>query len=350
MVGLPQGSGGFLSSGGSIANLSALVAARRDRLGDDVDRFRRGTIYVSSQVHHSAMKAATIAGFPDDAVRVVEVDDRFRLRTDHLEERLAEDRAAGLEPFFLVASAGTTNTGAVDPLPEMAEIAGREGLWFHVDAAYGGFFALTERGRRLLAGMERADTVTLDPHKGLFLPYGTGCLLARDVAALRRAHTVQADYMPEMQDSAERLDFSEISPELSRGARGLRVWLPWKLLGVEPFVRALDEKLDLARWLAERLEEIPGIELVARPQLSNLAFRLAAPGLIGDDDEQDDLNRRLLDAIHRRRRVFLSGARLQGRFALRISVLSFRTHRQHAERAIEDIRAAVAEVLSEVTA
>lgn len=348
MVGLPEGAGGFLSSGGSTANLSALVAARGDRLRDDFDRRRRGTIYVSSQVHHSVTKAAAIAGFPEDAVRAVEVDDRFRLRLDRLEECLQADRAAGREPFLLVASAGTTNTGAVDPLPEMAEIARRDGLWFHVDAAYGGFFALTERGRRLLAGMERADSVVLDPHKGLFLPYGTGCLLVRDPATLRRVYGTEADYMPDFQDGRQRVDFAEISPELSRSARGLRVWLPLKLLGVEPFRQALDEKLDLARWLAEQLEDIPGVELVARPQLSNLAFRWAAPELTGN--EQDDLNRRFLDAINSRRRVFLSGARLRGRFTLRISVLHFRTHREHAETAIDDIRAAVSEVTAEVNA
>src|SRR5262249_22845931 len=185
-----------------------------------------------------------------------------------------EDRAAGLRPFLIVASAGTTNTGAVDPLPELADIAQREGLWLHVDGAYGGFFVLTERGRRTLAGIERADSITLDPHKGMFLPYGTGCLLARDAETLRRAHSMPAEYLPTMQHDVERVDFSEITPELSRDYRGLRVWLPLQLHGTRAFREALDEKLDLAAWAHDELTTIDGMEIVAAPQLSLVVFRL----------------------------------------------------------------------------
>src|SRR6185295_8985183 len=172
---------------------------------------------------------------------------------------LAQDRAAGLRPFLIVASAGTTNTGAVDPLPALADIAAGEGLWLHVDGAYGGFFVLTERGRRTFAGIERADTITLDPHKGMFLPYGTGCLLAKDRGTLRRAHSMPAEYLPAMSDEADRVDFSEISPELSRDYRGLRVWLPLQLRGTRVFREALDEKLDLAAWAHEELRRVEGI-------------------------------------------------------------------------------------------
>ncbi len=345
IVGYPPQARGVLTTGGSLANFSALVTARRERLPEN---FLDGTIYASEQTHHSARKAAALAGFPPGNVRAVATDARFRLRLDALESAIERDRRAGRTPFLLVGNAGTTNTGAVDDLDALADLAGHKGLWLHVDGAYGGFFALTERGRARLKGIGRADSVTLDPHKGLFLPYGMGSLLVRDGEALRRAHTVRADYMPEMQSDPDFWDFSELSPELSRDFRGLRAWLPLKVHGAEPFRRNLDEKLDLARWVAEALRAIETIELVAEPQLSILAFRLRPAGL--SDDELNALNRAFLERINARKRVFLTGTTLQGRFALRICVLSFRTHLEHLEMALEDVRAAAREVLAQASA
>lgn len=339
IAGYPPGSGGFLTSGGSLANFTAVVTARFDRLGD---RLERGTIYASDQTHSSVLKAARLAGFPEASVRIVPSDETFRIRVDLLEERIAADRRAGREPFLLVGNAGTTNTGAVDDLQALADLAQREGLWFHVDAAYGGFFNLTERGRALLRGIERSDSVVLDPHKTLFFPYGTGSLLARDAAKLEAAHALSADYLPEMGRAFDLVDFCQLSPELSRPPRGLRVWLALKLCGIDAFARALDEKLDLARWSADRLREIEGIEIVAEPQLSTLAFRLLKPGLGGA--ELNGLNRRLLDLINQGRRVYLTGTMLGERFVLRICVVSFRTHLDRMEQALEDIRAAVEEL------
>jgi aromatic-L-amino-acid decarboxylase len=231
----------------------------------------------------------------------------------------------------------------VDDLAALADLAAIEGLWLHVDAAYGGFFLLTDRGRQALRGIERADSVTLDPHKGLFLPYGTGALVVRDGAALRRAHALHADYLPARPPDDTFVDWSEISPELSRPFRGLRVWLPVKLLGIAPFRRALDEKLDLAAWAAAELAKVNGIEIVAEPQLSLLAFRLRRPGR--DETALDALNRRFLDRINARGRVYLTGTVARGRFVLRICVLSFRTHADRMAEALEDVRAAAAEVL-----
>lgn len=341
MVGYPASSGGFLSSGGSMANLSAVVAARRDRLRT---RLHYGTIYTSDQTHHSVLKAAMIAGIPPENVRQIESDEQFRIRPDLLERRVMSDRAMGYEPFLVCSNAGTTNSGAVDPLEEIAELAVRHSLWFHVDAAYGGLFMLTERGRERMRGIERADSITLDPHKGLFLPYGTGCLIVRQVGTLRRAFSVRADYMPALQDTDAQIDISEISPELTRGFRGLRVWLPMKLLGQETFRRALDEKLDLIDVAENRLRSMPGIEIVARPQLSTLAFRLVASEL--DGAETDKLNRRLLDAINAKRRVFLTSTRLRDAVVIRICVLSFRTHADRMEMCLEDIASACESVLS----
>jgi aromatic-L-amino-acid decarboxylase len=335
LAGLPASSRGILTSGGSLATFSAIVAARRDRLPED---FLSGRIYASDQTHHAIAKAAMLAGFPESAVREIESDELFRIRLDALERAVAEDRSAGRTPFLVVGNAGTTNTGAVDDLPALADLAARERLWLHVDAAYGGFFLLTREGARRLTGIERADSIVLDPHKGLFLPYGTGALLVRDGETLRRAHALSADYMPEMQQDPELADFNLLSPELSRGFRGLRVWLPVKMHGIGPFRRNLEEKLELARWAAERLREIPGIEILAEPQLSIVAFRLRRADAGGK--ELDALNQGLLRRINARRRVYLTGTRLRDRFALRICVLSFRTHRDRMEMAIEDIRAA----------
>ncbi|HTR78311.1 MAG TPA: aminotransferase class I/II-fold pyridoxal phosphate-dependent enzyme [Gemmatimonadaceae bacterium] len=336
IVGYPAGAGGFLTSGGSLANFSAVVTARAARLPEN---FLAGTIYTSGQAHHSVQKAAMLAGFPTRSVRSVPTDAHFRVRVDAMERAIASDRKAGLAPFMIVGNAGTTNTGAVDDLGALADLAEREGLWLHVDAAYGGFFMLTERGRTVMRGIDRSHSVTLDPHKGMFLPYGTGSLLVRDTAALERAHALDADYLPSAPDAPEAMDFSLLSPELTRPFRGLRVWLPVKLHGIGAFRRNLDEKLDLARWATDRLREIPGIEIVADPQLSVVAFRLARPGM--GREQLNQLNRRLIDLINARQRVHLSGTLLDGRFVLRICVLSFRTHLDRVRDGIEDIRGAV---------
>jgi aromatic-L-amino-acid decarboxylase len=339
IVGYPPGARGILTTGGSLANFTAVVTARRDRLPED---FLGGTLYVSDQAHHSVQKAAMLAGFPPGNVRIVPSDGSYRIRIDALRARVGRDRDAGMRPFFLNGNAGTTNTGAVDDLAALADFAREEGLWYHVDGAYGGFFALTARGRETLAGIERSDSVTLDPHKALFLPYGTGSLLVRAGGVLRRAHSVRADYLPPMQEADDLVDFCEISPELSRDFRGLRVWLPFKMHGAAAFRRALDEKLDLARWAAAELRKVPGIEVFGEPALSLVAFRLAAPAV--EAGRRDALNRRLLALINARRRVYLTGTLLADGFVLRICVLSFRTHLDRMEQALEDIRAAVGEV------
>jgi aromatic-L-amino-acid decarboxylase len=214
----------------------------------------------------------------------------------------------------------------------------------HIDGAYGGFFVLTERGRQAMRGLDLADSITLDPHKGLFLPYGTGCLLVRDQMALKKAHHLKADYMPEMQQAPDLVDFCELSPELSRDFRGLRAWLPLKMHGVSVFRQALDEKLELAAWACDELRSIEHMEIVAEPQLSILTFRLEPPGM--DEGALDQLNRELLRRINDRQRVFLTATTLKGRFVIRICVLSFRTHLDRMRQALEDIREAVSEVLA----
>jgi aromatic-L-amino-acid decarboxylase len=335
IVGYGDGRGGVLTSGGSLANLTAIIAARRSLLGDD---FLRATLYCGDQTHHAFQKAAMLAGFPAANIREIPSDAVFRVRVDLLADAVARDRAEGFTPFMLCGSAGTTPTGAVDDLSALAEVARQESLWFHVDGAYGAFFMLTERGRAAMHGISKADSIILDPHKTLFLPFGTGALVVRDAAVLHRAYSMHAEILPQFQEGAELIDFCEISPELSRDFRGLRVWLPLKLFGIDPFRQQLDEKLDLAAWAAAELHKIEGIEIVAEPQLSIVAFRLVKAGC-----DLDALNRDLIDRINLRQRVMLTGAVVDDKFVIRICVVSHRTHLDRMRMCMEDIRAAVEE-------
>jgi aromatic-L-amino-acid decarboxylase len=329
MMGYPETAGGVLTSGGSLSNLTAVYTARAARLGEP---FLDGVIYLSEEAHHSLGKAARLAGLPEANVRAVGVDRRLRMRPESLAAAIDADRAAARRPFLLIASSGSTNTGAVDPLPDLLPVARRHGLWVHADAAYGGFFRIVPGGERLLPGLEECDSITLDPHKGLFLPYGTGCLLVRDLDALRRAHRAGAAYLQDLA-AQEDEDFADLSPELSRDFRGLRVWLPLMLHGVAAFRAALREKLELARWAHEELKDDPNVEILDEPQLSVLAFRFR-----DGHGDADALGAELLRRVNARRRVFLSSTSIGGRFVLRICILSFRTHLDRVREAVAAIR------------
>ncbi len=333
----PPESGGILTSGGSLANLSAIVTARRALLPDD---FLAGTLYASEHTHHSVVKSAVIAGFPARNVRVVPCTSDLRMDVAALHRMIDEDRAAGSTPFCVVANGGTTNTGTVDPLPEIVAVAHERRMWVHVDAAYGGFFQLTDRGRRALRGITGADSITLDPHKGLFLPYGTGALIVRDGAALRRAHHAEAHYLQDLAPEGEIPDLTHQSPELSRDFRGLRMWLPVVVHGLGAFRAALDEKLDLTRYVYEELVATPGIEVPWEPDLSIVGFRHRTGG---PADAGEGVNRALLRRINASGRVFLSSTRIAGRFTLRVCILSHRTHVDRIEECVSIIRAAVRE-------
>jgi aromatic-L-amino-acid decarboxylase len=337
IVGYPGEALGILTPGGSLANLTGLVTARNELLGE---QFLDGVLYVSDQSHHSIAKAAAIAGFPAANVRQIASDDRQRIRLDALEEAIERDRAAGLRPFLVNGNAGTTNTGAVDPLDDLADLAERHELWLHVDGAYGGFFALTERGRATLSGLERADSVVLDPHKGLFLPYGTGALLVRDGQALYRTHSLQAAYMPPFQEDEDLVDFCEISPELSRPFRGLRIWLPVKMHGLSAFRDNLDEKLDLTLRAAQEVAALDHMKILSAPELSLFAFRVEPPGVEGE--ELDRLNESIMTGVNRRGHVYMTGTTLPQGFVMRFCVLSFRTHQDRMTLALEDLAAEIA--------
>lgn len=340
VTGLPEGSGGLLVSGGSLANFSAVVAARHAGLGEEI---ADGTMYVTAHAHQSVAKAARLAGIRTANVRLVPCGPDLRMDVDAAAAMIAEDRRSGRRPFLLVGSAGTTNTGAVDPLTDLAALAHRERLWFHVDGAYGGFFRLTSRGRDRLAGIELADSVTLDPHKTLFLPYGTGALVVRDPARLAAAHEAGGHYLQDLHADEEVPDYAHLGLELSREARGPGVWLPLHLHGVSAFRAALDEKLDLAGLAYEKLSAVPELEVPWRPELSTVVFRVRP-----DDDSPaaarraDEASRRLLDRINASRRIFLSSTTIEGRYTLRMCIVSHRSHADRVAEAVDIITAAAA--------
>ncbi|MFJ2647992.1 pyridoxal phosphate-dependent decarboxylase family protein [Streptomyces sp. NPDC087420] len=340
VCGLPEGSTGLLTTGGSMATFSAVVAARHQRLGEDLTG---GTAYVTAYAHHSVAKAARLAGIAARNVRTVPCTADLRMDTEAAAAMISADRAAGLRPFLLVGSAGTTGTGAVDPLPALAGLAEREDLWFHVDAAYGGFFRLTERGRRRLAGTERADSVTLDPHKTLFLPFGTGALVVRDPATLYAAHEGTGDYLQDLGSADGLPNYAHLGPELTHEVRGLRAWIPLHLHGVAAFRDALDEKLDLAERVHDRLAGLPALEVPWRPELSTVAFRVR-PRDSGADavEEADRATRHLLDRINDDPRVLLSSTVADGRQTIRVCVVVHRTHADRIDGLLDRISTLVA--------
>jgi aromatic-L-amino-acid decarboxylase len=322
-----------------MATFNAILCARERHLGSDI---RRGVVYTSDQAHHCVLKAAKIAGIMPDRVRAIPCDASFRLPLPALRAAIAADRAVGLVPFAVVSNAGTTNTGAVDPLDAVADLCEAEGLWHHIDGAYGAFFHLCEDGRHALRGLSRADSLTLDPHKGMFLPYGTGALLVRDGAALRAAHEATADYLPAMPHPEDFYDPSQHGPDLSRGFPGLRVWLTIKLYGAAAYRAAIAEKRALALDAFHRVSALPGIVIDAPPDLSLFAFHVTWPG--ATLAEEDHATRALMARTSARGRVMVSGAQARGRYLGRVCVLSFRTHAAEIDALIEDLTAALAEV------
>ena len=341
-MGFPAEARGLFTTGGSMATFNAIVCARERHLGAEI---RRGVLYTSDQAHHSVLKSAKLAGVMPDRVRAIESDDRFHLNVDALRGAIAADRRANLAPFAIVSSAGTTNTGAVDPLDLIADVCDAEGMWHHIDGAYGAFFYLCDDMHETLRGLPRADSLTLDPHKGMFLPYGTGALLVRDGAALRAAHEATAPYLPAMPHPADFYDPSQHGPELSRGFPGLRVWLSVKLLGAAAFRGAIAEKRALALDAARRVAALPGIVIDAPPELSLFAFHLTWAGATRADE--DAATRALMEQVTARGRVMVTGCTARGRFLGRVCVLSFRTHQAQIDALVEDLAASIEAIVPE---
>lgn len=331
LVGYPPGAAGNIASGGSIASLAAIVTAR-DTRGLKAADFASAAVYLTSQAHHCLEKALRLAGLAEAPVRHVAMDEHHRMDPAALEAAIAADRAAGLRPWLVVASAGTTDTGAVDPLAAIAEIAEREGCWYHVDAAYGGFFLLTNYGKQCLEGIERSDSTVLDPHKGLFLPYGSGIVLVRDGKQLEATHSYTGAYMQDSYEARDEVSPADVSPELTKHFRALRMWLPLQLHGVAPFRAALDEKLLLAAYFRRQVAEL-GFAVGPPPDLSVVTYRWAPEGLPLEDANR--ANQQIVEGVRRDGRVFISSTMIGDRFTLRMVALHFRTHKKHIDLALK---------------
>ncbi|MCL6740859.1 aminotransferase class V-fold PLP-dependent enzyme [Sphingomonas sp. RB56-2] len=331
VIGYPETSAGTLTSGGSMANLTAVVAAREARDPDG-----GGAVYMTRFVHHCVDKALHIAGRGRAPRRLIDTDDRCRMDVAALVTAIERDVANGVRPWLVIASAGTIDTGSVDPIDDIADVCAKHGIWFHVDGAYGGLFALCDEGRAKLSGIDRADSVALDPHKTLFLPYGTGAALVRDGNQLLHAFTASAEYITPLGESEVGPSPADLSPELTRHFRGMRLWLPLQMGGIAAFRAAQQEKLGLARYFHARLSELAGFDAGPPPDLSVVAFRYQPEN--GDADAPSE---RLLQHLQQEGRVMLSGTRIDGRYYIRCAILSFRTHVEHVDELIEALQRGV---------
>ena len=337
----PQASG-LLVSGGSVANLTALVAARHAAITRGAD-LAHLTVYTTAQAHSSVVRAAWIAGIPRDNVRLVEMDELFRLRPDSLSDAIASDRKAGMSPCTVVASAGTTNTGSVDPIEDISVICRRESIWLHIDAAYAGFAALTSEGRKMLGRMDLADSITLDPHKWLFVPFECGCLMVRDPSLLRDAFHIWPEYLKDVEAGEEEVNFADRGVQLTRYSRALKIWVSVNYFGTELLASAIQDAMDRARLLESLVAASPDFEPLCPAQFGIFCFR-ANPGNVSNG-ELDALNERINARVVAGRRFLISSTKLHGQFSLRICTLGFRTTRNDIEELFATLNTALAEEL-----
>ena len=270
IFGLPKTAGGLFVSGGSMANLTALAVARHIKLQNNPTN---ASIYFSDQTHSSVPKGLKILGFQPYQIRSVKADEKYRLSLESLKAQVDEDRKRGLVPFCVVANAGTTNTGAVDPLPELVQYCKEQGLWLHVDGAYGGAVALTDEGKVLLKGIDKADSITIDPHKWLFQPYEIGCLLVRDTYHLKEAFKVTAEYLDVLEDNGEQINFSDHGVQLTRGFRALKFWMSLKTFGLSNFRKAITRGFRNAEYVQSILAPSPHWEIVTPATMGVINFR-----------------------------------------------------------------------------
>jgi aromatic-L-amino-acid/L-tryptophan decarboxylase len=333
LLGMPRSAGGLFMSGGSIANVTAVVAMRESKPGSERSSH---VLYCSDQTHSSVDRAVRIAGYMPWQLRKLAADDRFRLRPDLLREAIDEDRAAGRLPSGVVASAGTTNTGAVDPLREVATICRSADLWMHIDGAYGAAAAVSSRGRALLDGIELADSISLDPHKWLFQPYAMGCLIVREPARLTDVFQVLPEYLRDTATERGEVNFCDYGPELTRPFRALKLWMSLKVFGVSAFERAIDTGLDLAAETEAILRRDDCWEIVSPPSLAILCFRFRAPelGPAGEDRLQDGIAR----AAAQDGCCLLSTTSLYGRPVLRMCTIQPTTTSADLEATVRCLR------------
>jgi len=367
LIGYDDNAVGLLTSGGSMANLTALLIAHRAKAEHAVAQegiangAERMMIYVSDQVHMSIPKAADVLGLGQKSVRIIPSDDRFCFNAIALDEAIKTDQRNNLKPFCVVASAGTAASGAVDPLAEIGDVARRHGLWFHIDGAYGAPAAMVKECKPRFAGLELADSVSLDPHKWLYTPVDCGCLLLRDAAAARKPFVAEGEYV-KVHETAELESFAfwDYGIELSRRFRALKIWLTLKFYGARRIAEAIAEDMEMAKYMAQQIEADPEFELLAPVQLSICCFRYVPASLsdqmksANNHEERENLhaelnrlNERIMHRMQRGGRAYLSNAMLCDTFALRACIINFRTTRADIDITLETVRQTARELEAE---
>jgi glutamate/tyrosine decarboxylase-like PLP-dependent enzyme len=332
ICGFPPEAGGLFVSGGSMANLTALAAARHARFESRGLDAGSATVYLSDQTHSSVERALLVLGFRKDQIRKVPADGDLRLPVTEVRNRVVADRLAGRFPFCVVANAGTTNTGAVDPLHELADLCAQEKLWLHADGAYGAAAMLCERGRTALAGLERVDSLSLDPHKWLFQPIEIGCVLLRDRRRLHDAFTIHPEYLRDVHRDQEAVNFCDYGVQLTRGFRALKLWMSLQIFGLDAFRKAVDRGFDLAEIAEAVLREADCWEVMTPAQMGIVSFRYVAPGWT--DERLDEIQGRIVDGLRAEGFAIVTSTVLRGRTALRLCTINPRT-------TDEDIRATI---------
>jgi glutamate/tyrosine decarboxylase-like PLP-dependent enzyme len=340
-IGYPESAGGLFTSGGSAASLDAFVAAREAAGAPD-----RATVYVSDQAHTALTRAARIVGVRPERIRTIPTDERFRMDVAALAEAVAADRGEGMHPIAVCANAGATNTGAVDPLAHIADFCEREGIWMHVDGAYGGFAVLAEEGRRALEGIERADSIAMDAHKWLFQPFEAGCLMVKDVRQLEAAFSVRPEYMQDTEWGREHPNFGDRGLQLSRSFRALKVWMSIQTFGMAAFRRAVASGIQLAARAEEHVRASHVLEIANPASLGILCFRVRPRGCDLDEEALESINDAVQARVIESGTAMMSSTRLRGRYSLRLCILNHNTTWNDVRETLEAIEEFGAEAVA----
>ena len=314
--------GGLFTSGGSMANLTALVTARRQKCGDD---FSKAVIYMSDQAHSSNIKAIRVLGFKKEQVRIIPTDLEFKMAINKLKNAIARDRLAGLQPFCIIASAGTTNTGTVDPLNDIARICKTEKLWFHIDGAYGGAAILSKAGSMALKGIEKADSLTIDPHKWLYQPYEMGCLLVRNHKWLSQTFTEKPEYLRDIEGNTSEINFYDHGIQLTRRFRALKFYMSMKTFGLNAFRKAVTYNIELAEETEDILRASTNWEVISPATLAIINFRYNPIDKQYTEKELDALNQKISEGIIASKEALLVTTVLQNQVVLRMCLINPRT-------------------------
>ena len=336
--------GGLFTSGGSMANLTALVTARRIKCGDD---FSKAIIYLSDQAHSSNIKAIRVLGFKKEQIRIIPTDLEFKISFNKLKNAIAKDRLEGNQPFCIIASAGTTNTGTVDPLDTIADICEKENLWMHVDGAYGGAAILSKKGSRILRGIERADSLTVDPHKWFYQPYEMGCLLVKDSSWLSNTFSEKPEYLRDIEGNESEINFYDYGIQLTRRFRALKFYMSVKTYGLDAFKRAVTYNIDLAEETEDLLRKSKSWEVVSPATLAVINFRYNPLGLNLREKELDKLNQEISARVVASKEALLVTTVLQNQIVMRMCLINPKTTMQHIKDTFSQCNAFAKEILAE---